>query len=363
MAAEEEASVRDIQTRVLRLVFPGHTTLGEHLYRQLSGPQPKSLARAHLGVLRDHAYWACEKSDGERAMLYISREQRTCFLLDRKFVVTRVADTAACADLWARQGDTLLDGELLRDIDDARPRFATFDVLALDGIATGLLPLSKRLEHIGQGIVLPYRRQAPDVTAAWPLVVMAKAFFPKHHLSALLAHIKPIAGERDAYLYDDGKRRNKNDGLVFTPEDGGYLCKDAAAPLLKWKWPGLNTIDLQVRHPWFDSPATTNSEAMISSLRLYANANAHEGSVVSVHVRSTRLTAEEHAWFLTQVGTRMHAIVEMRYDEVESRWRPKLFRPDKHTPNFLTTVVATLETIIDKVTPTELVQACVPAVR
>ena len=84
---------------------------------------------------------------------------------------------------------------------------------------------------------------------------------------------------------------------------------------------------------------------------LYSTANSlpdREGArpqTVTVHMRSTLLTAEKRAWFLSSVAGKDLAIAEMQYDSRTSSWQPKNFRWDKATPNFMTTVVSTLETV------------------
>lgn len=164
---------------------------------------------------------ACEKSDGERAMLYISKERQAAYLLDRKFLVRQLRHPVY-AELWGAQGDTLLDGELvLRDPHGppAAPgqslaNFMVFDALVVNGQRTLEHKLSTRLEQIGRNVVIPYRAKYPPATnssaappppttfaamlaaeggaggapaaaapvAQPPMSVGAKAFVRKHHL-------------------------------------------------------------------------------------------------------------------------------------------------------------------------------------
>lgn len=55
-----------VQDEVLAIFFPTTKQHGQHLYRQLPGPQPFSIVRKDLNTLANNEYWACEKSDGER---------------------------------------------------------------------------------------------------------------------------------------------------------------------------------------------------------------------------------------------------------------------------------------------------------
>lgn len=98
---------------------------------------------------------------------------------------------------------------------------------------------------------------------------------------------------------------------------------------------------------------------------LYSTANqmprdsdSQKGSTVTVHVRSVLLTPAKRDWFMREVAGKSTAIVEMQYDAKMSSWSPKLFRWDKSAPNFMTTVIGTLETVIDNVMPNDLFAVC-----
>lgn len=210
----------------------------------------------------------CEKSDGERAMLYVSKERGSTYLIDRKFFIKQLYHPMY-VEMWAQGGDTLLDGELVLPECAAPPgqpqaTFIVFDMLVLNGQRTLERKLSERLAQIGSGIVAVYRRRFPPAPptgaggasttfapmqaaaaapfpaspsgsggdmVSHPVAIRAKAFHRKHHLKdGIFDHIRQVA--KDEYEYDDGKRKNKNDGVIFTPEDDSYWCKNV--PLLKW---------------------------------------------------------------------------------------------------------------------------------
>jgi hypothetical protein len=323
----------------------------------------------------------CEKSDGERAMLYISVKTKCAYLIDRKFVIRQLRNQPVYAELYAQRGDTLLDGELILTkgfvaAGQAAATFMTFDALWVDGQCYMEQKLSHRLGTIGSCIIKPYRTRFPPMPPAATatattmlltplpaLTIGAKAFHRKHHIKDGILELITSSGHNE-YEYNDGKRCNKNDGIIFTPESDEYWCR--RVPLLKWKWNGLNTIDFFTRAPWFDQNG---------KLQLYSTANAlaeREGpgqraQTIMVHVRSTQLTTAKKHFFLRDIteqerkhgGRRIDtAIVEMQYDAGTSSWQPKNFRWDKSAPNFLTTVVATMEAIIDNVTPADLQLVC-----
>lgn len=55
----------------------------------LVGPLPISLSRSCLSDIAENDYWVCEKSDGERCMLYI-QDQYNVFLIDRKWNIKKI---------------------------------------------------------------------------------------------------------------------------------------------------------------------------------------------------------------------------------------------------------------------------------
>jgi mRNA guanylyltransferase len=301
----------------------------------------------------------CEKSDGERAMLYISKDRQATFVIDRKFHVQQLK-SPVYAEMWSTAGDTLIDGELVLS-SDATPTtyFIAFDLILLQGERVLEKKLSERLGKIGMGIIKPYRERFPNYakdTSDHPLPIRAKNFVKKSALhEGLMKFIRPLGGPHGGgeYEYNDGKRRNKNDGVIFTPENDDYNCKNVQ--LLKWKFPGLNTIDFMIRHPWFDEQGRL---MLYSSANLASEREGQKPQTVIVHVRSSTLHPEKKRWLIGEVVGKQQAIVEMAYEIHSSSWQPKLFRWDKSSPNFMTTVIGTLETVMDNVQPVDLCQAC-----
>lgn len=51
-------------------------------------------------------------------------------------------------------------------------------------------------------------------------------------------------------------------------------------------------------------------------------------------------------------------VAECGYDSNTGNWRIKSFRDDKNAANFITTVMATMESIIDNITKEQLIERC-----
>jgi len=405
-----------LRGKVLSLLYPNTRKHGAHLSRNLPGPQPISITFREMSTLREHEYWCCEKSDGERAMLFITQSPPAAYLIDRKFTF-QVLTHPIYTELWGKKGDTLVDGEVIqheehtRTAMDAATRgefksghcpvpvatFMAFDLLVLHGERILDKRLSERLKGIGMGIVRPYRDRFPQYAtfpliastsqgsssgSDHPLAVRAKSFSPKHRLqSDIFRYIREMTSQVDGskyYEYNDGKRKNKNDGIIFTPEADDYFCRKV--PILKWKWPGLNTIDFLTRAPWFDKDGRLmlfSSANLLSEHTVIGGTGREKPETVLVHARSSMLRDERRQWFQSNVidkvasmssgagrqsahhnPSRNGVVVEMSYERDSSSWQPKLVRWDKSLPNFLTTVIGTMETIIDNVQPNDLFKAC-----
>jgi len=390
LSAQQQSQV---QSAVLGVIFPGRSNHAPHLYRSLPGPLPISITRSHLQELQQHDYWACEKSDGERAMLYVSRERQAAYLLDRKFVVRQIRHSVY-SELWGAQGDTLLDGELVMSAQPVATNqplahFMAFDALMINGTRTLNWKLSQRIEQLKLHVEKPFEAKFPPqpsapaqpttfaemiaaeaavagttattpaaaaatVTVPYPPIsVGAKSFEKKQDLQRIFTKIHDLGGGEYEYRDEDKQRRNKNVGVIFTPQDDDYFCR--RVPLLKWKWRELNTIDFLTRAPWFDAEGKLMLYATASVLSEGGRSGGGSGPTATVHMRSTQLTPEKRDFFLRSVAGKDQAIAEMQYDPSSSSWQPKNFRWDKSSPNFMTTVVATLETIIDDVQPDDLI--------
>lgn len=188
-------------------------------------------------------------------MIYVSKERQSTYMIDRKFLIKQIKHPMY-VELFGQQGDSLMDGEVMiheEGLTTSGPQatFMIFDLLLLNGKRFIESKLSERLAMIGQGVIQPYRQRFPQYRSYppnkpltlslegslndgsdHPLAIRAKRFLRKHHLEEIIKFIKPSIHVENEYIYDDGDRRNKNDGIIFTPENEGYMCRNVQ--LLKW---------------------------------------------------------------------------------------------------------------------------------
>ena len=193
-------------------------------HARFPGPSPVSIERRQFQAFAQ-PYWACEKTDGTRAALFLGEVQpwgRVCALLDRG--LRAFWAPVGAAPTAAFQG-TLLDGEVCADPDDPTPAFRAFDALAAAGIPVRGLDFSRRLEALHAALA-PYRRLPGDAIS-----VRAKKFFGPGDVGLLREHLASL--------------RVPHDGLVFTPEAGGVEL-GRHTRMFKFKPAGHHTVDFLV---------------------------------------------------------------------------------------------------------------------
>ena len=306
---------------------------------------------------------------------------------------------------FATRGDTVVDAELIelgRDEgggeakesvrDGPFYRITMFDVLCFDGQRTADMMFggrwdasnasdgSGRMDVIHDRIHKPYqqhmqpsRNKPDDSTSSDPLLrrldahfeLNVKEFVAKHHVERILSRITHAPSTNPHFThhtYTHGSRSNSNDGLIFTPDTADYYCR--TTPLLKWKWPDLNTIDF-VTYP----PYTADGDR---GLPLYCAGNTRRmgGGVQKADILFDHMAVvDEHSVRSTdEVRQRMRssgsgsssqqAVVECGYSRLDSGWHIKTVRWDKSASNFLSTVVATMKAVMDDLQSSDIVTAC-----
>lgn len=124
------------------------------------GSQPISFAKKDLARLEQEDYWVCEKSDGVRVLVFVHRveNESEVYLIDRNDHYRLVSGFyfPHHTDIRRAIGDTILDGELVIDVDPRTHvetlRLLLFDCLVHDQINIMTKPLSSRY-GVGASVV------------------------------------------------------------------------------------------------------------------------------------------------------------------------------------------------------------------
>lgn len=212
------------------------------------GYQVVTLQRRHLNPERPHnilnGYTVTNKADGERAMLYVSRDKKLLRVDGRTEQIVWTGITSLKDD---HIGD-IIDGEYIAD----KNLFCIFDVYRYKSRDTRQLPLLKTDEDLAKN-PLASRLGCANLF----IDDLTKEFVSQPG--------EPLRVERKMFLAGDGIGMEKaiqtlldtefeyqTDGLVFTPRDSPVAppAERAGATWLyvyKWKPPHQNSIDFLLR--------------------------------------------------------------------------------------------------------------------
>lgn len=196
-----------------------------------------------------HGYCVSHKADGERTLMYITRDGAAYLIsnvLDVRDTGLRATDRRA----WG----SIVDGELAGNV------FAAFDTYAVGGVSVMNLPLLRPATTSVWGAV-------KDRDSATRLVCDQESWERTGDEQCIQLHVKQhVAADGEdmrsacrSLLADDELLPYKVDGLIFTPRDlsvfGYYPGRHVGVTgtsmkwdsVIKWKPPSLNTIDFLVR--------------------------------------------------------------------------------------------------------------------
>ena len=371
-----EMNIDKIRNDVLDLVYKNNPTKRmKARYSKLPGPLPASFSRSSLNTIKVQKYYVCEKSDGERMMFYIpSKINNTtnyCYLIDRKFTLYKIKDITKYANLFGYE--TLVDGELLYNKDVQQWTLVIFDAICINSKYIAESKLTDRLIAIGQHIAKPYKNRDKNISLA--LNFRAKTMLPKQYISKLFNMIHQT-NKHNEYIYHDIKRqiKNRNDGIIFTPDNDNYLNEKLPKCLLKWKWSGMNTIDFLIKKPYFikitGNLLTKHEQAKqvpLYLIKLYCAG----GQRADLYARDIYIYTEDEKQqleteflkinkdkIIVECGLTISNSISSLKDYSHGLWYIERIRADKQVANHVTTAISTMQTIIDNVTKKELIQYC-----
>lgn len=307
-----------IKTLLLSHIYPDRDSFPSYFYNKCPGPQPSTFRRNGLKLLSENEYLITEKSDGERMILFIIGGSKFAFLVDRGFRLTPIPIQKKFTK------STILDGEYFSD----KSQFLVFDAILINNKQVSTASFSTRLGAFQKWIPSDYN------SSILPLMLRAKSFYAKGAFSTLLMFIeKKESKSGNKYVFHDemdSKWDHLSDGFIFVPLADAY----SDSKILKWKWDGMNTLDFRFQ---FDARTTKGT--------LFAA--GYDGRDIPIQ-----------NWENAQPLSNLHGkILECEYTPEESRWTFVKERVDKVRANHITTVMSTLETIIDNVQVADITNA------
>ncbi|KAG0176359.1 Dcp1p-Dcp2p decapping enzyme complex alpha subunit [Apophysomyces sp. BC1021] len=333
---------RTLQERVKELLRTQHDGF--------PGSQPVSFESKHLKVLQREDYYVCEKTDGVRYLLFFVHSPKgpATFMFDRNktwFYIPNLLFPVRNRDREYLK-DTLMDGELVMDIDDNQKktwRFLAFDLMALNAVSIIQRSFNTRLGLLQQEVLSPLNaslRQVTDPSKNPPFMIELK---------------KMERGYGVQLVFDQmTKLKHKSDGVIFTPVKYPYV-PGTCEKLLKWKPPELNTVDFRI------SARFNKEHKLIYSLEVLSHGVTYK---FYDHFQPEPVLAQE--WRNQPPNNRIAefrfdddldvTIVEQGYAPITRKggWRFVRFREDKDTANDENVVKKILASIRDGVTKEQL---------
>ena len=273
------------------------------------GPSPCSLERADFPKLRSQPYWACEKTDGVRVMLFCTTlgDMRVCCLVDRAMAFYLLPLLAVPTAMFQ---DSLVDCELVMNTSDRVLELLAFDAFVLSGIPVFSLPFSRRIACLKRATT-KYIAHREDAARVRIKDFVAGAMFGMYR--------EFEATKRHAYAID---------GLILTPE---------LSPPVVGRHPDL--FKLKTKHT-VDFMVGDNG----TDLLVFDSGKRTHSVVARLRSASTP-------------GSIVECVREGGGGDMVSTWEVVCTRGDKTTANDMLTYTKTLVNMREAVTCDDLIHA------
>ena len=323
------------------------------------GAQPVSFGSRHLLELQTQDYYVCEKTDGIRCLMYLTREgdKEVVYLIDRKNEYYHVPDLhfpLEGDDLASFHTETILDGELVNDTDPTSKqvsmKYLVFDCLIMDSNNLMHRTLDKRLAYFRQKLLSPYEalyKKFPDELQFLPFTIHFKHQEFGYAMEQMFNRIIPSL-------------HHGSDGLIFTCRNSPYT-PGTDEHILKWKPESENSVDfrMHLRFPTVEpDPGGAGGDEMayfdytaFPQVELTVNGGDVDGDV---DWGSLALSPSEWETMKSRNEPLNDRIVECYMDK-STNWRYLRFRDDKEESNHISTVKSVMESIHDAVTKEDLI--------
>eukprot|EP01039_Chlorochromonas_danica_P002294 gene2294-2513_t len=333
------------------------------------GSMPVNLFRKNLTIVLETDYFLTEKTDGTRYLLYsmpasdLGPRQSLAVMFDR----ARTAFTFPGSELLPRAiGEgTLLDGELVYNLQRKKSVFMVFDVLMYKGQSYVDHPFAERLAVITQSIIPNYNSFIQQHASEKDSIqLLSKKFVKKAEINVLLGNIIDQHGER---VYRDKEGRHHfTDGIIFQPNSRYVFSKHY--DLLKWKWADLRSVDLVVSMSENGGDlqflCMGPNEGLINCSKR-GERNVGVGQFDSYRLRKEMFDLQVERTTQRSTNTRnigrTPIIAEVTYDVQLGMWVYKKVRKDKTESNYIDSVLGVFIEQAEAISREELEYALVSA--
>jgi hypothetical protein len=183
------------------------------------GAQPETLQKQHIPQLYKTLYSVTDKADGDRMLLFITKDKIVYFIDNnlQKLYKTDITSNSYFS--------CILDGEVVRY--NNKISYLAFDLIAYN---------SKDLRGDTNYLLKTRLNRMNDIVKALSLSNMYIVQSKKFYIKNVFLGSEKIMNTLSEFPY-------KNDGLIYTPMNEPYPTNKKWSSLLKWKPGHLNSID------------------------------------------------------------------------------------------------------------------------
>lgn len=326
---------------------------------EFPGCMPINFSRKHFETVRWEEYLVSEKTDGNRFLMLFLKNTNpggsggAIYVTDRSFVFHRVAGSLAkeLAAAVTTEGDTLVDGELVRNLEWQDPVFLLFDVLEWNGTNQLESIYSQRISLIGNLVGTHdeiARKPKPHPIDVLPFRIAGKSIKPKKDIDQVFGFIRPGTSHGERIYREKGrefKRCHFSDGIILCP-DAPYQLK-TQTNLFKWKYTDKETIDFHVEFAFPTDPSR-------GEVRLFCQGDREEILIKTITLDPAQNIKLQQDIRMARLGADQPAIAEFGYDPIVGQWQYHLLRKDKLKANHIRIVIDTMESIAENISAAEL---------
>ena len=281
-------------------------------------PQPVSIEKKDFIKLKQYKYYTSLKFDGVRFLMYFIKDKNDknqCIIVNRALNFYSISIEAEDT----LYNGTILDGEIIYDLDNKRWNFIVHDAIILCGNKINKLKHSMRLSDTKCCI-----QSFVSYNNTSTLNIIIKEFYPFEEFKDFIENIY--------------NKSDNNDGIIFMPENLPVISGTQYS-MLKWKPKNKNTFDFLVKESEIGLQAFVFNNG---NLTIFANIyeKTKEGKEFIEKVKQLDNYKNE-------------CIVECIF--VNNNFSSILVRTDKTYPNSLRTVERTLFNINENIIIQDLI--------
>ncbi|EDR28379.1 mRNA-capping enzyme subunit alpha, putative [Entamoeba dispar SAW760] len=311
------------------------------------GTKPIFISRQHYKILHNikfhdktaPQYLVCEKSKGKKYFLMFDNNE--VLLIDEEMNVFSV-QYPLITNIY-KEGLTIIDGEMIENIQTKKPTFLCNDILIYNNTVTTNYLFTERLQILGKEIILKFREEIsknniPDDEIIF--ILNTKPFLEIKLINKLFEVMKKT---KYGITFIDGKRFHLTEGFLFYPNSKYIPFTNNY--FFKWQFNDTITCKLGIQEQFY-----RNSRKVSLCCKSYYNTSIVYLQQVNFDSRDLCLLEADK----TKYNVDENAVLECCYNAKEGRW--KYLRILSNDGNFdtISTIITILESNAGQIDITEL---------